>query len=77
MEANDRERICRVLESNRLIKKLYEEHIDLDNRVDALERKSFLTLDEEVQLKKLKREKLQGVDRIMALVNDVQSDATQ
>ncbi|WKZ56887.1 MAG: YdcH family protein [Bdellovibrionota bacterium] len=77
MEANDRERIYRVLESNRLIKKLYEEHVDLDSQVEALERRTYLTAREQLELKRLKRAKLQGVDRIMALVNEVQSDATQ
>jgi uncharacterized protein YdcH (DUF465 family) len=68
MERSDRELIEQVLLGNFELRKLYEEHCKLEEVLSTFESRPFLTSAEEIEEKRLKRRKLQGVDRMMNIV---------
>jgi uncharacterized protein YdcH (DUF465 family) len=70
MERADRELIERVLMGNFELRKLYEEHCKLEQVLATFENRPFLTSAEEIEEKRLKMKKLQGVDRMMSIVAD-------
>ncbi len=69
MENADRELILKVMHNNAQLKRLYEEHLQFEKKLDAFGRKKFLTSEEQVEEKKLKKLKLLGVDNMMSIVN--------
>ena len=64
MEHRDLELIKKYMMNDNQLRRLYEEHIDLENRLDAINRKGYLTPDEELKKKNLKKVKLKGKDEI-------------
>jgi len=51
-------------------KDLWDEHRDLKDKLKALKEKSFLTTGEEMEVKRLKRIKLMGKDRIAEKIRE-------
>ncbi|RMG43006.1 MAG: DUF465 domain-containing protein [Candidatus Dadabacteria bacterium] len=70
MEEHERELILKLSHSNRLLRELYEEHLFLDDIISKYESKPYITPDEELETKRLKKKKLLGVDRMMAIIHD-------
>lgn len=68
MELTDRQRITRAMESNVQLKRLWDEHLKLDEEIRRWEHQTYLTPLEQREIKRLKRKKLRGVDRIMMLL---------
>ena len=68
METHERELIERAVESNFELKKLYEQHRDLDLKLQKLGRKAFLTAPEEAEERRLKQLKLRGVERMLKII---------
>ena len=68
MEGNDREEILRHMEDNAELRRLYEEHQALQEKLAAFESRPFLTAEEEGEEKRLKLKKLRGVDRMMQIL---------
>ena len=68
MENRDRELIMKFIKSDIQLRKLYENHRWLDHRIDKLSNRRFLTTGEQVAYKRLKKEKLLGVDRMLSIV---------
>ena len=68
MEAEDHTLITRLVSENFRLKRLYERHMKLESRLARFEKRRFLTVDEEVEQKQLKQEKLRGVDRMMTIL---------
>jgi uncharacterized protein YdcH (DUF465 family) len=68
METAERELITKAIQSNIQLRRLYEEHKELEDRLGALERRGFLTAQEEIETKLLKRKKLHGKERMMAML---------
>ena len=68
MEDTDRAMILRVLRKDVRLKRLYDEHCKLEEKLLSFQGRPFLTNPEEVEAKKLKRKKLAGVDQMMAIV---------
>jgi len=68
MEAADKELILRLLPHDALLRRLYLEHQELENRLNEYNARSFLTADEQMEEKRLKKRKLFGVDKMMELV---------
>lgn len=69
MELNDRETILKVIKTNSQLRRLYREHVNLEDRLTGLQRRNFLTPTEEMEIKSLKKKKLYGVDRMMAIIS--------
>ncbi len=60
---DDEQKIADVLiQTNSDFKKIYEEHIDIDKKLDKFTTKPFLTPEEQKTIKELKLKKLNGND---------------
>ena len=60
---DDEQKIADVLiKTNSDFKKIYEEHIDIDKKLDKFTTKPFLTPEEQKTIKELKLKKLNGND---------------
>jgi hypothetical protein len=71
MEKTEREKIESAVGKNFELRRLYLRHRRLESRLDSLRRRSFLTSAEELEEKKLKAEKLNGKEKMMALIRQV------
>jgi uncharacterized protein YdcH (DUF465 family) len=69
MEKKDEELIQSLLDSEPELRRYYEEHVDLERRLDSFHQKLYLTPDEEVEKKRLQKLKLAGKDRIMEILS--------
>jgi hypothetical protein len=70
MEQNERELIEQALATNFELRKLYDQHVKFEGRLDRLGRQAYLTPSEEVEQKRLKRMKLVGVERMIKIAGD-------
>lgn len=64
MEAKDKLLIEKHIDNDEELKSCVEEHILFEKQLDALNKKPYLTQEEEVRKKKIKKLKLSGRDRI-------------
>lgn len=63
------EEIIEILKKeNEEFRKLYEEHRNLDNILDEMNRKAYLTPEEEVEKKRMQKEKLYKKDKMAEIV---------
>jgi len=62
----------KVQGENEEFKKLYQEHIDLNHRVDKLNKMSFLTPEQELEKKTVQKQKLKGKDRMAKIIEQYQ-----
>ncbi|HSC35836.1 MAG: DUF465 domain-containing protein [Candidatus Dadabacteria bacterium] len=63
--------IEKLLEADEEFKRLYFEHRELDDVVRSLESKGTLTLDDEMEVRKLKKVKLSLKDRMEAKIAEL------
>ena len=70
MEAIDRNLVLTLMRSNFELKKLYQEHLELEQELLKYSNRGFLTAVEEIEEKRLKLEKLRGVDRMMKILGE-------
>jgi hypothetical protein len=64
METQDLELIKKHIASDVSLKKLYEEHLELEQKLETYNQKNSLTPTEELEKKNLKKYKLRGRDQI-------------
>lgn len=64
MEKNDLELIEKYIDKDVELKKYVEEHGKLEKKLEELTSKPYLTADQEVEVKRLKKMKLAGRDKI-------------
>ena len=67
MENAERQLIEKALVENFELRRLYNRHVDLDRRLKAIGRRPYLTISEEVEEKRLKHQKLQGVEKMLRI----------
>lgn len=67
MESCERELIESAIKSNFELKKLYERHVELDTKLKKLSKQSFLTSMEQTEERRLKQQKLRGVEKMLKL----------
>ena len=75
MENSDRDLIKKMIEVDMRLKRLYDEHELLEQKLSQYEHKSFLTVPDELEQKRLKFKKLKGVERMMGILTDYRSEA--
>jgi len=68
MEKKDEELIQSLLEREPELRRYYEEHLDLERRLNSFQQKLYLTPDEELEKKRLQKLKLAGKDKIMQIL---------
>lgn len=68
MNDNEKDLILKVLDSNAQLKRLYSQHVSMKERLSSLKHRPFLTRDEEMEAKLLKKKKLHNKDQMMELI---------
>ena len=68
MESREEQAIVSLLDKDPELKKIYEEHQELEKKLAEYQHKHFLTPDEEVEMKKIQKLKLIGKDRMMEII---------
>lgn len=68
MEKRERDSIHKIVELNNELKRLYEQHQQLEERLARYESRGFLTPGEQIFVRTLKKKKLSGVDRMMEIL---------
>lgn len=65
--------VKKLLEENDEFKRLYAEHLELEEKIAEIDKKHFLTADEEAERKRLQKIKLAGKDRMFEIIKHYQS----
>ena len=68
MEEKDEALIQTLVEREPELRRYYEEHVDLERQLGALQQKLYLTPEEQVEKKRLQKLKLAGKDKIMEIL---------
>jgi hypothetical protein len=69
MEKKDEELIRTLLGSEPELRERYEEHRQLEDRLEVLQQRAYLSPEEEFEKKRLQKLKLAGKDRIMEILS--------
>ena len=77
MEKREEEFIVSLLDKDPELKKYYEEHQELERKLEGYQNKSHLTPLEEVEKKRLQKLKLIGKDKIMEILGRYRHTAIQ
>jgi uncharacterized protein YdcH (DUF465 family) len=65
------EEIIEILKKeNEEFNRLYQEHRMLDSQLSELSKKTYLTADEEIEILRIKKEKLYKKDKIAELIRE-------
>ena len=64
MEETELQLIRRLIPKNRELKKLWDEHQDYEEKLEQLNKKRYLSTEEEMRRKEIQKLKLRGKDRI-------------
>ena len=75
MESEERKRIRQHSLTNIDLRRLYMEHLDFERKIAPLESTSFLTSQEEMNLKMLKKRKLAGKEAMLRMVDRLSASA--
>jgi len=69
MERRDEELIRQHLEHDGELRSLYEEHLELKNRLETFRNKLYLTSEEELEKKRIQKLKLVSKDKLMEILH--------
>lgn len=70
MEKADEELLLQIADTNPHLKKLYEEHLELEDEVEKVGRYAAYSSSAAMREKELKKAKLRGMDLIMSILNE-------
>jgi uncharacterized protein YdcH (DUF465 family) len=68
MEKRDLELIEKYSPRDEVLARLYNDHLLFESELSELEKRTYLTPEEEARIKELKKKKLLGKDRIEAIL---------
>ena len=68
MEAKEEELIRSLIDTDPELRECYEEHRTLKQRLEELRQQSHLTEEEEIEEKRIQKQKLAGKDRMMQIL---------
>jgi hypothetical protein len=68
MEKKDEQLIITLLDREPELRRYYEEHVDLERQLGALQQRHYLNAEEELHKKRLQKLKLAGKDRMMEIL---------
>jgi uncharacterized protein YdcH (DUF465 family) len=69
MEKKDEELIKSLLSHDAELKRCYEQHLELEQRLSELNRRPYLTPEQELEKKQIQKVKLSGKDRMMEILD--------
>lgn len=75
MEQRDEELIRQHLSDDGELKALYEEHLELKNRLEVFRTKLYLTNEEELERKRIQKLKLASKDKLMMALHRHRQEA--
>jgi uncharacterized protein YdcH (DUF465 family) len=64
MEVSDERLIAKLIDQDPELKKLVEDHNDYERRLDEMNRRPYLSAEEDIERKRLQKAKLAGKDKI-------------
>lgn len=64
MEETDLQLIRRLIPKNKELKQLWDEHLEYEEKLDQLNKRKYLSTEEEMRRKEIQKLKLRGKDRI-------------
>lgn len=70
MEKREYELLEKLAPTHPDLKTLWDDHILYEKKLEKLESKNFLTPAEEQQMRQIKKQKLDGKTRLVALLNE-------
>ena len=68
MEREDRDLIEQAIKTNPVLRRLYREHAELEELLETFRHRPFLTSVDQLEQKRLKVEKLEGVEQMMRII---------
>ena len=68
MEAREEALIRSLIDANPELRRHYEEHSELKRRLETLRQKPYLTEEEEIEQKRIQKQKLAEKDRMMEIL---------
>ncbi len=68
MEKGDRELLLQISSDNPRLRKLYQEHIELERKLAEFERSRAYSFSASLTAKEIKKQKLKGMDEIMSIL---------
>ncbi|MDR2488155.1 MAG: DUF465 domain-containing protein [Desulfovibrio sp.] len=69
MERKELELLEKLAPDHPDVKVLWENHILFNKQLEKLESKAYLTPDEQTQVRQIKKQKLEGKTKLVALLN--------
>ena len=69
MEQWELDLINKLIEKDEEVKRLWEEHLELEKKIEEYNKRLYLTPEEEAEKNRLKKLKLAGKDRIQEILN--------
>lgn len=75
MERREEELIQQHLSHDQELRSLYEQHQDLKRKLENYRSKHYLTIEEELEEKRIQKLKLASKDRMMAVLGRYQHEA--
>jgi uncharacterized protein len=70
MEENDLQLIRKLIPKNKELKVLWDEHLEYEEKLDQLNKRRYLSTEEEMKRKELQKLKLKGKDRIAEILRE-------
>jgi len=68
MEQKEIDLINRLINKDQKLQKLWEEHLELEEKIEEYNKRVYLTPEEELEKNRLKKIKLAGKDKILAIL---------
>jgi hypothetical protein len=68
MEVKEEALIRSLIDTDPELRRHYEEHVTLKQRLEFLRQKTYLTEEEEIEQKRIQKQKLAGKDRMMEIL---------
>lgn len=68
MEVKEEALIHSLIDTEPELRRHYEEHLELERRLADLRQKPYLTTEEEIEQKRIQKQKLAGKDRMMEIL---------
>ena len=69
MEEKDERLIKELVGQDEELKRYFDQHIEFEKRIERYNKKQFLTPEEEIERKKIKKLKLAGRDKIEKILS--------
>ena len=67
----EQEIVEKLMETNEEFRALKEKHAQLEERLEELQKKVYLTVEEEIEVKSIKRQKLELKDKMNEIISKV------